>query len=217
MQILRNTQTPLFLCEAENLVNRYTRLANCLKQQWGPFIIGYSFKTNYAAAQCGVLRDCGAWAEVVSGREYQIALDSQYAPASIIFNGPLKSDQELRSAFRDQAIVNANDHDELGRIIEIASTCDRPVAIGIRISTDLPRLGPSRFGFSIENEEAVTAVRRIAAAANLNLVGVHIHLYGDTDDPEIYGTAAQRVGAFARENIPSASLEFIDMGGGISG
>lgn len=213
---LARTGTPIYLGERENLIERYQTLTQSLEAHWGQHVVGYSFKTNYLVAKCGILQECGALAEVVSGHEYRLARELQFPGSSIIFNGPHKTDEDLRTAIADGALVNVNDHDELDRIIRISSAAGSPIDMGLRISSTLPKLGHSRFGFSLENGEATAALDRIRSSAELNLVSLHTHLYGDTDDETIYGMAAGRVGQFAQQHIPDyqETLKFIDMGGG---
>jgi diaminopimelate decarboxylase len=215
-QVLQRRGTPIFLGERANLVDRYRTLQRGLQARWPRHIIGYSFKTNYLVARCGVLQELGAWAEVVSQREYCWARELGYAGQSIIFNGPWKPDEALRTAIADGALVNINDHDELDRILRLAALRDAPLDVGLRVSSTLPRLGHSRFGFSLENAEAAEAVDKLARAPRANLVALHTHLYGDTDDPELYALAAQRLGEFARTTIADYErrLKFVDLGGG---
>ncbi|MCA9215075.1 MAG: alanine racemase [Planctomycetales bacterium] len=214
--ILEEFGTPILACDREILIDRYQSLSNSLADHWGKHIIGYSFKTNYLVAESRVLQKQGAWAEVVSGREYELACRLAFPPSEIIYNGPYKDDSSLFSALANNSIVNINDHDELDRVIAHVAGNDRRHKIGIRVTSDLTRLGISRFGFSLENDEARDAVRKIDACSALTLVGLHTHLYGDTDDPELYALAATRVGQFAKHEIANYqnSLEFIDMGGG---
>ena len=119
-------------------------------------------------------------------------------------------------AIADGALINVNDHDELDRIRELAQGRPQPLPIGLRISSQLPRLGHSRFGFSLENVEAKAAVEKISKSSHLQLVALHTHLYGDTDDEAIYGEAARRLAEFAQQQIPDYqhTLKYIDMGGG---
>lgn len=216
LQLLEAHGTPVFLAERANLEQRFRSLDESLASHWGSHVIGFSFKTNYQVAGSGILKALGAWAEVVSEREYRMARGFGYAGESIIFNGPLKPDAALVAATADGALVSVNDHDELDRLIGLTS--DRPVAaeIGIRISSNLPRLGHSRFGFSMENDEAASAVAKIRASRGLRLVCLHSHLYGDTDDPGLYREAARRLGEFARDHVEdhATALKYVDLGGG---
>jgi len=213
---LAKDHTPLFLCERDNLVDRYRALEQSLQTRWRRSAIGYSFKTNYLVARSGILRDLGAWAEVVSGHEYHMARGLGYPGEAIVLNGPCKADELLRLAIAERSLVNINDHDELDRLLGIARLSDNPMSLGMRISSQLPCGGLSRFGFSLQNAEASEALAKIRRASNVHLIGLHTHLYGDTDDPEYYSQAARTIGQFAAQQIPDyqQTLRFIDMGGG---
>lgn len=215
-RLVERAGTPLFLCDRDNLADRYHALDHALQTHWGRHLVAYSFKTNYLVAKSRVLQDLGAWAEVVSWREYELARELDYAGDQIIFNGPLKPDAALRTAIADGALINVNDHDELDRLLAIVSERTTPLQIGIRVSSTLPRLGHSRFGFSLENDEAASAASKIYHSKTLELAAVHTHLYGDTDDSDIYGVAAERLGEFVVQCVPEyqRTVKVIDMGGG---
>ncbi len=214
--LLVETGTPVFLGERQNFTARFQELVTSLDTHWGEHVVGYSFKTNYQVAQCGIFQQLGAWAEVVSGREYRLARELGYAGTSIIFNGPYKSDSDLRLAVEEQALVNVNDQGELDRLVALLPRDQQPLDMGIRISSTLPKLGHSRFGFSLENGEATAALATINANPQLHLVALHTHLYGDTDDAQLYAEAARRMGTFARQHILDyqRTLRLLDLGGG---
>ena len=214
LPLLQQRHTPIFLCERANVVARYRALEAALVEHWGPHIISYSFKTNYHIAESDFLRELGVWAEVVSAREYRMARTFGYCGSQIIFNGPHKPEESLLAAVGDRALININDHDELDRLLKMAAPREQPLGIGIRVSSTLPRVGHSRFGFSLENAEATEAVHRIRDHAKVRLTAVHTHVYGDTDDPAIYACAADRLGAFIRQHVLDDGLKYIDMGGG---
>lgn len=215
LETLQRVGTPVFLCDRNILIERYQELRRSLSAHWHKHVIGYSFKTNYLVARSGVLREQGAWAEVVSGREYRMARHLGVPGHAIVFNGPYKTDEDLRTSLAEGAQVNLNDHDELHRVVALASRGESVLELGLRISSTLPRLGHSRFGFSLENAEAADAVDRIRQHPRLKLIGLHTHLYGDTDDAELYGLAASRLAEFAVQHVPEyAHLKFINLGGG---
>jgi len=216
LETLARTGTPIFLCDGDNIAARYEALDRCLREHWPAHVIAYSYKTNYLVAKTKLLQDLGAWAEVVSSREYGMARDLGHSGAQIIFNGPHKPQRDLRAAFTDGALVNVNDRDELDRVIRWAAAAERQVEIGIRLSCALERLPLSRFGFSMDHSEATDAVEKVAAATGVHLVSLHMHLYGDTDDASIYGDAADRLGRFAHTvgSRLAMPLRFLNMGGG---
>lgn len=217
--LLASEPTPLMACDPVIVQDRLEALQRALRDHWGPSVVGYSFKTNYLLIESGVFDRHQVWAEVVSAREYALAERLGFPGNRIIYNGPYKDDASLRAALTQRSLVNVNDHDELTRVISIANDIGPshgPCEIGIRVTSDLPRLGMSRFGFSLDHAEAHEAARRIEDHPALSLVGLHTHLYGDTDDAELYGLAAKRMADFAvsvRDKLASP-LKFIDMGGG---
>jgi diaminopimelate decarboxylase len=216
LDVLANTGTPLYLCDPEIIAARYRELDASLAAHWTGHIIGYSFKTNYEIARAPVLRTLGAWAEVVSTREMDLALAAGYPTQEIIFNGPWKSDDGLARALAGGALVNVNDSTELERIIALSRGARSPIGVGMRLSTDLGPHGRSRFGFSLQGGDASRAADRIARNAGLELIALHTHVYGDTDDPAIYASAARELAEFGwqRGTTGRGLLRFLDVGGG---
>ena len=214
--LIREAGTPVAVCDKSILTARFETLQGCLTKSWPSTQIAYSFKTNYEVAKSGIFKELGAFAEVVSGREYALARELGYPGSEIIFNGPYKDDESLRSAIDERAVINVNDQQELRRIIEIANLRRELVPVGIRVSSTLEGFGHSRFGFSMENGEAKKAVDAIKHAEFVSIVGLHSHVYGDTDDEKIYAIAATRAAEFARKHVGNIGerLRFFNMGGG---
>jgi diaminopimelate decarboxylase len=168
-------------------------------------------------AESRVLQPLGAWAEVVSGREYRLANRLGYAGERIVFNGPYKPDAELRTALSDGALIHVNDLGELERLLALVSRHGPEVRIGLRVRTEVAGLGHSRFGLSLERGEADAAAACIASVPGIALAGYHLHLKGDTDDPELYREGARRLAQFlarrAQDNRHQP-IRSLDLGGG---
>lgn len=216
LEIVGQESLPIFLADRRILVDRFGAMARALDAHWPAWTIAYSFKTNYQVAESGALRALGAIAEVVSGHEYRLARTLGHAGADIVFNGPHKTDDDLRAALADGARVNVNDPDELTRVEAIARTMNVTCPIGIRVSVPLAAFPASRFGFSIAHGEADEAVRRIWASDHLRLAGLHLHLRGDIDNPAWYREACGVLASFLR-SWPAerlAALDYLDMGSG---
>lgn len=214
--LLNKHSTPLFIADKEILTSRLNELKKALKKNWGNYKIAYSFKTNYEVARINVFKKENLWAEVVSGREYQMAKNLGYKGNEIIFNGPYKKDSELSLAFKDGALVNIDNFDELERIIKIAKRLSIRSEVGIRVNTEIPYLPRSRFGFSIEGGEAKEVLKTLNAAKNLKLTSIHIHIGTDIDKPLSYHTAARNLCNFIKGNIDDyqKSIKYLNFGGG---
>lgn len=214
---LRRMETPLFLADTSSLVERYLSLRRALRRLWGPSAIAYSFKTNYAVAQSRVLQEKGAWAEVVSGREYRLARRLGYAGREIVFNGPYKRDDELRNALRDGALIHVNDRPELERLLTLLPPRSSGARIGLRVNAGGAGPEPSRFGLSLARGEAGAAVARLASVEGLELAGFHLHLRGDTDGLVPYRKAARELARFIADLMSGGErprLASLDLGGG---
>jgi diaminopimelate decarboxylase len=215
-EIIEERPTPFFLMDAAILTDRAVVMRKRMAEQWGPCAVAYSFKTNYQVAELPLLRELDILAEVVSGREYALARDLGYAGPQIVFNGPHKSDEELRRALLDGTLLHVHGGAELERLTQVATSLGGPFEVGIRVAASLPYVGHSRFGFSLDDGEAEAAVNRLRECPALELTGLHFHGLGDTTDPSCYRLAARKLVAFAQKSIPGyqGALRSIDLGGG---
>lgn len=216
LKIVNQSAPPIFLAERRIMADRFGDMTRALNAHWSKSTIAYSFKTNYQVAESGALRALGAIAEVVSGHEYRLAKRLGHAGAEIVFNGPYKTNDDLRAAIADGARINVNDPDELQRIEGVARSMNVRCPIGIRVNVPLSEFPPSHFGFSIADGEADVAVRRVWDSAHLRLAGLHLHLRGDMDKPTWYGQACRVLADFLRSwpSQHAAALDYIDLGGG---
>jgi diaminopimelate decarboxylase len=215
-EIIGERPTPFFLIEEAILTDRAAVMSERLRSRWGPSVVAYSFKTNYQVAALPLLRALGLRAEVVSGREYAMARSLGYPGEEIVFNGPHKTEAELRRALLDGAQIHVHGAAELARLERVASELGGRHGVGIRVAASLPYFGHSRFGFSLDDAAAEEALRRICDCPSLELTGLHFHGLGDTTDPHCYRLAARKLVEFAQKSIPDPqrSLRTLDLGGG---
>lgn len=208
--------SPLFILSVRELKKRYRELDRAFKTRYPNFQIAYSYKTNYLKSVCSLLHKEGAWAEVVSGFEYDIAADLQVPGEQIIFNGPYKTRDELKRAFEANSIVNIDNYDEMQVIEDIADELDRRLDVGIRINMDLNDPPWHKFGFNVESGHAYEAVNRAVSGGKINVVGLHIHTGTYVDDTSVYRRAAQGMINFYSiiHNQLGVKLKYWDLGGG---
>ena len=83
-------------------------------------------------------QDCGAYSEVVSRLEYDLAIKIGIDPRKIIFNGPLKSQEDIHYALNNDSKVNL---DSIYEIDFVKEYCDRnpqkQIKIGLRVNFDI--------------------------------------------------------------------------------
>ncbi len=208
--------SPLYVLSVEQLRQNYRDMNRAFKTRYPKAQIAYSYKTNYLKGICSILHQEGAWAEVVSGFEYDIARDLNMPGNRIIFNGPYKTRDELKRAFLDGAMVNVDNFDEIQVCEDVADELQRKLPVGVRINMDLNNPPWHKFGFNVEAGHAFEAVKRIQAGGKLEVVGLHIHAGTYIDDVNIYAMAARGLVNFYSliKTQLNVTLKYWDIGGG---
>ena len=229
--------SPLFLVSAETLENNMRTFKRMFREKYPNTEVAYAYKANYLYQILKIIHKEGAWAEVASGFEYDIAGKLRVPGSSIIFNGPGKTKEDLLAALSRGTLINADNEDEIGLLGEIAGELKRSVDIGIRINADVginQRI--DRFGFNLETGEAFRTAKLCEATGVLNVICLHLHLtsYIVEADGEgeytpaqnikliwpknagMYETAAKKISRLAKkmEKELGVRIKYIDLGGG---
>ncbi len=217
--LLERHGSPLFVFSEKRLRSRYRELRDALAVRYPRVQLAWSFKTNYLGAICQVYRQEGAWAEVVSAFEYERAVQLGNDPSTIIFNGPHKPADALERAFTGGAMVNIDHYDEMTLAEKIAGRLGLQPKVGIRINLSTGSTPAwDRFGFNLENGQAMAAVERLMTTGRLELSGLHCHIGTFILEPDAYRVAAGKLARFANElrSRFGIVLEYIDLGGGLA-
>lgn len=211
--------SPLMVFSERVLREKMRELRDQMSTRIPRFTIGWSYKTNYLGAICRILHQEGAWAEVVSGLEMQMALRLGMPGAQILFNGPAKSAADLEMAFRVGAHVQMDHLDEVALAEQVAERLGVRPHVGIRVNiSELPTQAWDRFGFNLENGSALDAARRIVRRGVLDLRSLHTHVGTFVQDAETYCLAARAIARFSLQLRETAgvTINAIDMGGGFA-
>ncbi|MBZ0266184.1 diaminopimelate decarboxylase [bacterium] len=208
--------SPLFILSVRELRQKYRDMNRAFRSRYPNFQISYSYKTNYLKSVCAILHQEGAWAEVVSGFEYDIAENLGVPGNQIIFNGPYKTRDELKKAFAAKSMVNIDNYDEMQVIEDIADELGEVLEVGVRINMDLNDPPWHKFGFNVESGQAYEAVKRMVAGGKLKVVGLHIHTGTYVDDVSVYSRAAEGMVRFYSQVHErwGVNLKYWDLGGG---
>ncbi len=216
-ELVQRFGSPLWVVSEATLRAKYQSMAQAFSLRYPKVAIAYSYKTNYLSGVCSILHQEGAWAEVVSGFEYEIALALGVPGEKIVFNGPLKRTEELARAISQGALINVDSYDELALIEELARKMSRVVPVGVRVNMVVGPLAWDRFGFNYENGQALQACQRVIASPVLKLAGLHAHIGTFVLDPGLYRQAAEKVGGLAKSLAEQGTtLEYVDIGGGFA-
>lgn len=209
--------SPLFVYSERSLRQKHRQMYTAFSTRYPNVVFGWSYKTNYLNAICSVMHDEGSLAEVVSEMEYEKARSQGIPGNRIILNGPHKTLRVLERAAREGAMINIDHLDELYDLEAVSRKLDRKLQVGIRLNLDAgvyPQW--SRFGFNLENGQALEALKRMKNGGRLSLNGLHCHIGTYIMDASAYGRQVTKMVEFSYEveKTFGASIEYLDIGGG---
>lgn len=165
-------------------------------------------------------------ADVVSGGELYTALSAGFNAKDIMFHGNNKTYSELQYAVNSGVgRIVVDNITELENLQEIAETSEKLVDVLLRIKPgidahthDYIRTGQidSKFGFALENGEAMEAALKCLEYKNISLKGFHCHIGSQIFDTEPFEDAAKVMIDFMADfrDKTGVALCELDLGGG---
>lgn len=219
---MKDLQTPCFILDKEELERSVKGYQEALRSNFKESIVGYSVKTNSVPACMKLAGEMGAYAEVVSQDEYELALLCGFEKHNVVYNGPMKSKETFLDAVVNGAVVNIETKRELEWLKALPK--DAAYKVGLRLNINISHVSPedadggndnSRFGFSDETSEFKDAVEYIEQLPNVTLAGLHIHRTAHSRSIRFYKQSIE----FACKTIEKYGLEldYLDVGGGFFG
>jgi len=209
--------SPLFVLSEKQIRRNYRAAYRAFSTRYPKVQFAWSYKTNYLNAVCSIFHQKGSWAEVVSGFEYRKALGNGVPGNKIIFNGPLKSKEELLLAIENDSLIHIDHFEELNTLIALSENTGIKPRVGIRVNMDTG-IYPlwDRFGFNYESGEAWNAITKVVGSGTLQLTGLHCHIGTYVQSTSAYGVAANCLAQLASrcKTALQQSIEYLDLGGG---
>lgn len=164
-----------YVLNTDKFEKNYIELNNSFASIYKNFRIAYSYKTNYIPDLCFRVNTLGGYAEVVSEMELELALKVGVDYKDIIWNGPIKSKDVLKSFLCSGGTVNIDSLIELEDILKIQIDLNRKINIGLRCNFDVGDGVISRFGFDIDNPDFYSALEQIRKNENIVFMIMHCH------------------------------------------
>lgn len=217
--LIKKYGSPVFVISEGIIRNKYNAAKQAFTTRYPKVQFAWSYKTNYLNAICKIYHSEGSWAEVVSGFEYDKAIENGVSGKNIIFNGPEKSTDDLTKAIKNGSYIHIDHFDELFEIIKLTNILKEKPKVAVRVNMDTgiyPKW--DRFGFNYENGEAWNAINRIMLNDKLELVGLHTHIGTYITSTEAYNIAASKLADLV-VNIDKKynhKIKYIDLGGGFA-
>lgn len=218
-RLINEFGSPLFVYSEDTIRKTVRESYRAFSSRYPHVQFAWSYKTNYLNAICHVFHQENAWAEVVSGFEYDKAVGNGVPGANIIFNGPDKSREDLSKAIANGSLIHIDHFDELYEIIELSESFTVRPRVAIRVNMDTG-IYPQwdRFGFNYESGEAWDALNRIMVSGKMDLLGLHTHIGTYITQAEAYKAAASKLAdlAVGLERKHQHVIRYIDIGGGFA-
>ncbi len=168
--------------------------------------------------------------DVASGGELAVALRAGFPAERITLHGNNKSVGELSAAVAHRvghvvvdSMIEIDRLDEIARRADVVQDVLVRVTVGVEAHTHefiSTAHEDQKFGLSLASGAAMSAVRRVFAADNLRLVGLHSHIGSQIFDVAGFEVAAHRVIGLLRDVVAECGLDkatqigTVDLGGG---
>ncbi len=225
--LAKKYSTPLYVFDTQHIENVANAFNNTIKKYYNGYgKVLFASKAFSAVAIYKLITKLGLGADVVSMGELYTALKSGISAQNLVMHGNNKTDEELEFAIKNNIGVIVVD--SLTELNDIDSQCNK---FGVKQDIML-RVNPgveahthefiqtanidSKFGFSISNGDAFSAVEYAIKAKNCNLIGLHCHIGSQIFEKEAFCLAVNKMTDFYKEIKERLSYEFdaINMGGG---
>lgn len=210
--------TPCYITDGNRILNRYRGVVHAFNGR-GPLTIAYACKANTALAILKLLANAEAAVDVVSVGEAHAALQAGFPPERIFFTGTNPRTDELEWLVHHQIQINLDSLSMAQRLIRMA-TGQR---LGVRIN---PGVGAGHHEHVVTGTEetkfglhadALPTLCTLLARHGHTLTRLHAHIGSgimDADPYLILIDAMHRTAEQLRQ-LPAASLDTIDLGGGL--
>jgi diaminopimelate decarboxylase len=200
------------------------------RTQFGEGVV-YASKAFLCVAMARLVDEEGLQLDVATGGELFVALRAGFPAGHIVFHGNNKSLDELRAALTyGVGRIVVDSHDEPSRIESLVGAA---AAGGVAAPRVQVRVKPgveahthehietgtedSKFGFSLENGDALDAVRRIVRGGITHFAGLHCHIGSHVYRLDAFARAIDKMVGLVRavEQEAAVAVDELNVGGGL--
>jgi len=189
--------TPLYIVDIATIKNKCQRYKSNFTFSGLDVGIIYAAKAFICTAMCELIAREGLGLDVSTGGELFIALASGFPADRIYFHGNNKSEEEIRYGLESKVgyfmVDNFWELETLGKLCQknnIRQKVMLRVNPGVKADThEYIQTGviKSKFGFGLNGNAAMEAVRKVNQYKNLKLTGIHAHIGSQIFNLSCYG------------------------------
>lgn len=215
--------TPLYVYSTGTITQRVEVFERAFQKV--PHTICYSVKANSNLAILRLLAKTGCGFDVVSGGELlRVMRADKRAATRVVFSGVGKTEEEMKAAIKAGILLfNLESQSELRALSRSVAGSKRRIQIAFRVNPDVPAkthpyisTGLQEHKFGVPIGEARELYAQAAAAKNLSVAGVSVHIGSQITDVKPFGASMERVAELVRELRGDGHvIKYVDAGGGL--
>ncbi len=165
-----------YLVYYDRIKKNYLDFFNSMQHHYAHSHVAFSVKANYSPAIIRLLDKLGAYTEVSSEMEYDIAIISGVKPEKIIVNGPAHSEKFIERVLLSKSLINLDSWYMIRILKQVANeNLKRKFQVGIRLNYDFKGSQFSRFGFEVNQKNATQIKNAFDSMKNVELISLHAH------------------------------------------
>ncbi len=226
VELAKEYGTPLYVMD-ESYIRRVIRAyKSAIESAYGHGNLAYASKAFSSMAIYSVMKSEGVNIDVVSGGEIYTALKAGFDIKNAYFHGNNKLISEIELAMDNGiGVIVVDNIEDISIIDAIANEKNIVQDVIIRTNPGVEAHThsyiqtakvDSKFGFSISNDDAMTAVKAAIAAKNIRLKGLHCHIGSQIFDKHAFVVAVDVMTDFIVEIKKELNYDIdeLNMGGG---
>lgn len=226
VELAKKYGTPLYVMDEAYVRKISGSYADILNARYGDGLVCFASKAFSTAAIYAICKSEGLGADVVSGCELVTALSAGMPAEGIYFHGNNKTSFELELAVKNgvHAVVIDSFY-EIKLLNEICAENGTHINVLLRVNPGIDAHThkfiqttrvDSKFGFSISDGTAMSAVKAVLAEPNLVFTGLHCHIGSQIFELKPFELAVEKMTDFIAliNKETGAVVNELNMGGG---
>lgn len=221
-QLARQHGTPCYVYSFSLLEENFRRYSLAMGESGS---VHYAVKANPSLAILKHLAQLGAGFDIVSAGELQRVIMAGGRPASIVFSGVGKRDDELVAGLTAGiGCFNIESASELQRLAGLAEAAGTIANIALRVNPDVQAdthrhiaTGAGEHKFGISQDAIAALVQQAHAMPSVAVRGLAMHIGSQLADLDPIISAAQRLRKLAEQlRGQGVPISHLDLGGGLA-
>lgn len=225
-QLAATYGTPLYVYDEQQIRTKCREFVEAFSNTGFTFQVAYASKAFCTMAMCKLVEEEGLSLDVVSGGELYTALQAGFPVERIHFHGNNKSYDEIVMALDAKiGCFVVDNFYELHMLSQLGEERNEKIAVLLRVTPGVEAHTheyittgqiDSKFGFDVQNGQALEAIQFSYESKHLHLLGVHSHIGSQIFETEGFLVAVKRLTGLLGEAKKKLGYlpEVLNVGGG---